>query len=166
MTMSQHDPRDFTIRPAAKPDLPVLGRLGAHLLRLHCKFDARRFMAPTPDTEEGHAWFLGTQLEEADVAVLVAEGPEGVLGYVYAGVEPRSWKELREEAGFIHDVVVDERARPWGVGTALLDAAVAWFRARGIPRVVLWPAEHNEAAQRLFSGQGFRRTMVEMTREI
>jgi RimJ/RimL family protein N-acetyltransferase len=32
--------------------------------------------------------------------------------------------------------------------------------------VVLATAEQNEAAQRLFAGMGFRRTMIEMTREL
>jgi len=30
----------------------------------------------------------------------------------------------------------------------------------------LWTAEQNSAAQRLFSRLGFRRTMIEMTREL
>jgi ribosomal protein S18 acetylase RimI-like enzyme len=37
---------------------------------------------------------------------------------------------------------------------------------RGAPRVVLGTAEQNEPAQRLFERLGFRRTMVEMTREL
>ena len=35
-----------------------------------------------------------------------------------------------------------------------------------MPRVVLLTAERNEAAQRLFARAGFRRTMIEMTREM
>ena len=31
------------------------------------------------------------------------------VGYVFAGIEPFSWKELRDAAGFVHDIVVDER---------------------------------------------------------
>jgi RimJ/RimL family protein N-acetyltransferase len=37
---------------------------------------------------------------------------------------------------------------------------------RGAPRVVLWTAARNEAAQRLFTEAGFRHTMIEMTREL
>jgi RimJ/RimL family protein N-acetyltransferase len=73
-----------TIRPAAPADLPVLGRLGALLVRLHHEFDA----------------------------------------------------------------------------------TVAALAARGAPRVVLMTAERNETAQRLFARAGFRRTMIEMTREL
>jgi GNAT superfamily N-acetyltransferase len=83
-----------------------------------------------------------------------------------AGLEPRSWKELRDAAGFIQDVVVDPGARRSGAATLLLEAAIAWLRGRGVPRVMLWTAEQNADAQRLFAKLGFRRTMIEMTREL
>ena len=41
-----------------------------------------------------------------------------------------------------------------------------WFRSVGAPRVVLWTADKNQGAQRLFTRLGFRRTMIEMTREL
>ena len=154
------------IRRATTADLPALGKLGALLLRTHYEFDPQRFMAPVGDPEEGYAWFLGSQLREHDVVVLVAEQHGAIAGYVYAGLEPQSWKELRDACGFIHDVVVDEQGRRAGVATALMEAAFVWLREQGAPRVVLWTAERNAGAQRLFAGLGFRRTMVEMTREL
>jgi GNAT superfamily N-acetyltransferase len=154
------------IRRATREDLPVLGRLGALLLRTHYGFDDRRFMAPGADPEGGYAWFLGTQLQSEDAAVLVLERDGSVLGYVYAAIEPQSWKELRERAGFIHDVIVTESGRRSGVAAALIEAAVEWLRSRGVPRVMLWTAVQNEGAQLLFSRLGFRPTMIEMTREI
>lgn len=159
-------PSGATIRPAERRDLDALGRLGALLMEAHFGFDSRRFMGPGSHPEQGYAWFLGTQLEHEDVAILVAEREDEVVGYVYAGVEPLSWKELREEAGFVHDLVVAEHARRNGMAAALLEAAVAWLTARGVPRVMLWTAEQNDAGQRLFERHGFRRTMVEMTREV
>jgi ribosomal protein S18 acetylase RimI-like enzyme len=144
----------------------VLGRLGAMLLRSHYAFDPLRFMAPRGDPETGYAWFLGSQLTEDDVALFVAERAGIVVGYVYAGLEPQSWKELREAAGFVHDVAVVPEAQRHGVARALVDAACEWLRSVGAPRVVLWTAQKNEGAQRLFAGLGFRRTMIEMTREL
>lgn len=159
-------PEGVTIRRATAADLPALGVLGASLLRTHYAFDPLRFMAPRGDPESGYAWFLGTQLRENDVAVFVAERSRNVIGYVYAGLEPQSWKELRDAAGFIHDVVVAAEAQRHGVASALVDAACEWFRSVGAPRVVLWTAEKNDGAQRLFARLGFRRTMIEMTREL
>lgn len=157
---------DIAIRRARESDLPALGRLGALVIRQHHAFDRDRFMPPGLDPEGGYSWFLGTQLREDDVAILVAEHASEIAGYVYAAIEPRSWKELRDEAGFIHDVVVDERFRRAGVATALVEAVAAWFGSRHVPRVVVWSADRNEAAQRLFARLGFRRTMIEMTREL
>jgi ribosomal protein S18 acetylase RimI-like enzyme len=159
-------PDAIAIRRATKVDLPALGRLGALLLRTHYQFDPLRFMAPGSHPEEGYAWFLGTQLREEDVVVFVAERESSIVGYVYAALEPESWKELREACGFIHDVVVDESGRRSGVATLLMEAAIGWLRERGAPRVVLGTAQRNDAAQRLFERLGFRRTMIEMTREI
>jgi ribosomal protein S18 acetylase RimI-like enzyme len=154
------------IRRADEADLPALGKLGASLLLLHHAFDPDRFMAPRGDPEAGYAWFLGTQLKETGVAVFVAERGSVVVGYVYAGLEPQSWKELRGEAGFIHDVVVAEDVQRLGIASALIEKACEWLRSIGAPRVVLWTAEKNEGAQRLFTRSGFRRTMIEMTREL
>jgi len=156
----------ISIRRATRADLPVLGRFGALLLRTHYQFDPLRFMSPGGSPDEGYAWFLGTQIAEDDVLVLVAERQGRVVGYVYAGLEPQSWKELRDACGFVHDVVVDEQGRRGGVATALIEAAIAWLRERGAPRVVLWTAEKNSGAQRLFTRLGFRPTMIEMTREL
>lgn len=155
-----------TIRPAVEGDLDALGRLGAMLMRAHHAFDPARFMSPGENPEKGYAWFLGTQLGRADAAVLVAERDGVVIGYVYAGREPLSWKELRDAAGFIHDIAVDESARGAGVASALIEAAIDWLRTEGAPRVLLWSAEQNTVAQRVFAARGFRRTMVEMTREL
>ena len=159
-------PEAVVIRRATAADLPALGVLGASLLRMHHAFDPLRFMAPRGDPEAGYAWFLGTQLQEEDVVVFVAEQSGSVVGYVYAALEPQSWKELRDAAGFIHDVVVAPAAQRHGAATALIDAACEWFRSVGAPRVVLSTAEKNEGAQRLFARLGFRRTMIEMTKEL
>jgi ribosomal protein S18 acetylase RimI-like enzyme len=156
---------ETVIRAAEPRDMPALGRLGALLVHAHHAFDPARFLAPGAGVEEGYAWFLKSQLEEDDVVVFVAEAGGAVVGYVYAGLEPMSWKELREAAGFIHDVVVDPAARGHGIATRLVERAAAWLEERGAPRVMLWTAERNPTAQRLFERAGFRRTMIEMTRE-
>ena len=155
-----------TIRPAARADLPALGRLGALLVRTHHDFDPVRFIAATPQTEHGYASFLGRQLDEPSVVILVAEREGEVIGYTYAGVEGPDYMALRGAAGVLYDILVDPARRGHGVGRMLLDATLAALRARGASRVVLSTAERNESAQRLFARAGFRRTMIEMTREL
>lgn len=157
---------DLIVRRAAAADLPALGRMGAELMRLHFALDPLRFMDPGVDPESGYAWFLGTQIHDDEVVIFVADLDGVAVGYIYAGLEPQSWKELREAAGFVHDVVVLGDVRRSGVATALMDAAMAWLKSRGVPRVVLWTAEANHGAQGLFARLGFRPTMIELTREL
>lgn len=157
---------DHIIRRAIGADLAALGRLGATLMRVHYEFDRNRFMRPGRDPESGYAAFLAAQLDDPDGLVLVAERDGAVVGYLYAGIEPQSWKELRERAGFIHDILVDEGNRRAGLADALVDRAIEWLRDRGIPRVLLWTAASNAGAQRVFERKGFRTTMLEMTKEL
>ena len=154
-----------TIRPARTNDAPSLGRLGALLVRTHHEFDAARFIAATPRTEQGYGSYLVSQLASPDVILLVAEQGGEVIGYAYASVEGFDYMALRGPAGVLHDVVVDPAHRRVGAGRLLLRAALKELDSRGVPRVVLWTAEMNDGAQKLFASAGFRRTMVEMTRE-
>ena len=156
----------ITIRPATSADLPIIGRLGALLVRLHHDFDPKRFIAATPETEQRYASFLGIQLREPNVVILVAERNGEVIGYTYAGVESYDYMVLRGPAGVLYDIVVDPNHRGHGVGQMLIEATLEALAARGSPRVVLSTAERNESALRLFARMGFRRTMIEMTREL
>jgi ribosomal protein S18 acetylase RimI-like enzyme len=154
------------VRRATPADLPRIGRLGALLVEEHYDFDPRRFLAARPGTPAGYASFMSTQLEEPDKAVLVADDNGDVVGYAYAAIEGYDYMALRGPAGVLHDIIVDPEHRGRGIGRLLLDAALGFFRSRGVPRVVLSTAEQNETAQRLFASMGFRRTMVEMTYEL
>jgi ribosomal protein S18 acetylase RimI-like enzyme len=136
------------------------------------------------DPERGYARWFATQLDEEDMLLLVAEvcgsGPStggageeedessesGVVGYVYAKMEPRSYNELLDACTKLHDIYVDERARGKGVGALLLRETFRRAAEKGAPRIVLLTAAQNEAAQRLFKRAGFRTTMLELTREL
>jgi GNAT superfamily N-acetyltransferase len=154
------------IRKAEGGDLEAVGRLGAMLIQTHHAFDPQRFLAPFEGVEQGYADFLRHEAESPDACVFVAEREGKIIGYVYAALEPLSWKELRGPAGFIHDVAVMEGERQKGVATKLMAAAVEWLRSREAPRVILWTAASNEKAHRLFRRLGFRDTMIEMTMEL
>ena len=154
------------IRRASKADAPLLGRLGAMLVQTHYAFDADRFIPATPRTAQGYGSFLASQLDTPEVVVLVAERDGKVVGYSYAALEGYDYMSLRGPAGVLHDVVVDPAHRAGGVGRLLVEATLAALGELGAPQVVLSTAERNEAAQRLFARLGFRRTMVEMTRDL
>ena len=150
------------IRPATKSDEKALGRMGAALMRQHHASDPRRFIL-TDRPEAGYGRFLVSQLADPDYLVRVAEDSNEIVGYVFAGVEGTSWRDLRGPCGFIHDVYVHEGVRRRGTGRELVRAAIEWIHSRGLTQVVLWSKAGNQAAQRLFASMGFRQTMIEMT---
>ena len=154
------------VRRATGADLESLGRLGALMVEQHHQFDERRFLAPTPHTVDAYAAFLGTQLDNPAAVVLVAEHDAQVVGYAYAAVEGYDYVSLRGPAALLHDLIVDPAYRGRGVGEALLDATFTALVPHRVPRIVLSSAERNEGAQRFFTRMGFRRTMIEMTREL
>jgi GNAT superfamily N-acetyltransferase len=146
--------------------VPTLGRLGASLMRLHHGFNERRFMSPGENPEEGYGAFLAGQLDNPEMLVLVAERQETIVGYIWAAIEPESYKELRARAGYIHDILVTDDVRGAGAGARLIQAAVDWLREQDMPRVLLWTAAPNDRARKLFEAHGFSATMIEMTREL
>jgi GNAT superfamily N-acetyltransferase len=156
----------MTIRRAEPSDAKPLGKLGEALMRTHYAFDTRRFLEPGEGAAAGYARFLASQLDDDESIVLVADRDGVIVGYAYAAIEPLSWKDLRGECGFIHDLLVADDARKSGVGEALLNAAIEWLRGQKLPRVVLGTAAQNENARRLFERRGFRPTMIEMTLEL
>ena len=154
------------VRRATSADLGSLGRLGALLVQEHHDFDGQRFLAARNRTPDDYASFLGSQLDDPDVVVLVADNGVGVIGYAYAAIEGYDYMSLRGPAAVLHDLIVHPDHRGHGVGRLLLNATLSFLTSRGAPRVVLSTAERNVSAQRLFERMGFRRTMVEMTREL
>lgn len=155
------------IRPAEQNDLPALGRMGAGMVRFHHAFDDARFILPE-GIEDGYGWWLGRELENPDAVILVAEEEEGgkIVGYTYGTVEDTNWSLLLGPHAGFHDLWVESDARGSGTGRRLVDATLKRLRAMGARQVVLMTAVQNEVAQRLATSLGFRKTMIEMTKEL
>ena len=158
---------DFSIRPAEDDDLADLGRMGAALVKLHHSLDSQRFFMHDGPIEEGYGrWLVRTSKNVERSVVLVAESEGRVVGYAWGTLEERDWMQLRDACGALQDIWVDDVARRSGVARALIEELTAKLKDKGAPRIVLMTAAKNEDAQRFFEAMGFRRTMIEMTREL
>jgi hypothetical protein len=130
--VSRSDP---IVRRATSADLPRIGRLGALLIEEHHDFDSRRFLATRGRTPVDYASFISTQLEDPDVAVLVADHNGEVIGYAYAaveGYEPRRWLRNRQRRRRL-----DGDQAQWPMSHASRTAAAPWRRGDGQERLLL-----------------------------
>ena len=97
--------------------------------------------------------YLRTVRRSRDAAVFVAEVPEGVIGRLSIARDSHPASRHVADLGLM--VAAAHRRR--GIGTALLDAAVAWARDVGVVKLELHVFPHNEAAIALYERFGFRR---------
>jgi ribosomal protein S18 acetylase RimI-like enzyme len=107
--------------------------------------------SPAPPPPEPDWSFLNEKIDIRDV--LVAELDGAVAGYVRIGrVFPIA---ASDHVLMITGIAVEPAYQRRGVGRALLDAAGAEARARGVRRLTLRVLAHNEAAVRLYEQAGF-----------
>jgi RimJ/RimL family protein N-acetyltransferase len=140
---------DILVRPAEPGDATALVRLG------------------TDVGSEPEGWlisggwrgigqerrYLRAVRRSRDAGVFVAESPEGIIGRLSIARDPHPASRHVADLGLM--VAASDRRR--GVGTALLDAAVAWARETGVRKLELHVFPHNEGAIALYEKYGFRR---------
>ena len=112
------------IRSVSANDWPRIGELAEIIVRTHYAFDDARFVHP--DTLRGDLYTarVRDEIGQGQSIVHVADDDGRVIGYVFAGVEAESWKELRHGAGYVHDVVVEDAHRHRGIARALMASAI------------------------------------------
>lgn len=92
--------------------------------------------------------------DEEGAAVYKAVDEEGnLLGFCVTEI----MEDGAEPFGMICDLLVRENCRCGGVGTALMENALAWLRSKGVKDVYLESGMHNHAAHEYFIRRGFRK---------
>jgi ribosomal protein S18 acetylase RimI-like enzyme len=124
-------------------------------LRLRALADASDAFASTLEAEQAlldEIWRQRAKGGSASANFIACEGGVDV-GLAAAFAEP-------DAPGRMHLVSmwVDPGYRRRGVARALVDQAVRWAADRRAGEVILWVADHNSAAHRLYEQLGFRPT--------
>lgn len=141
------------VRSANVRDLDALVALWAELMSHHARLEAQYRPAPGAPA----AWREKLeQLLSSDEALVLVRGeelaPEG-----FCVAELRRAPRLLAEPGRaeITDLFVRAAARRRGAGRALVDAALAWIRGRGIVRVEVRVATANAEGQAFWRALGW-----------
>ena len=97
--------------------------------------------------------YLRTIERHPDATVLVAEDEGALVGRLSLSRDPHPASRHVADLG----LMVAESHRRQGVGTALLDEAVAWARFAGVSKLELHVFPWNEPALGLYESFGFER---------
>lgn len=151
------------IRDATPLDLPALVTLWRALVAHHAG-DGDPLWAVAPHAPETYAAFLRQQMGLRRAKVLVAQGPDGVDGYLVGAIGQRAAVWAQREIGMVFDLVVRPEARRGGVATRLLDAVSAFFAARSVTWVQVNYAPANAEAAGFWTARGFRPLLIEAYR--
>ncbi len=147
---------------------PLLGAPSC-VIRVGARSDAARlaalrleFRASIGAPEEDQAAFIArcrawmeSRLDpESRWRAWLAEQDGEILGNVWIELIEKMPNPIAEpeENGYLTNFYVLPRARGTGIGTALLDAALEWCRAREVHVVLLWPTTRSRP---LYERHGF-----------
>lgn len=136
------------MRECRRGDEAAIRALRGELDRVHAGLMPDYFRVPGES---------GVPVRDSDSEILVADGDEGVCGFVVvrAADTPRDPTMTPRRRAHVEMVVVGERARRRGVGTALMEGAERWAAERGCVEVVLTVWSDNRAAEALYRELGY-----------
>ncbi len=128
-----------TLREASQKDVFYLAELATQL--------------GYPSTPEEMAKRLEKVLEHGYGAVFVAEGEDGsIVGWIHVYYCPTL---IADEEAEIGGLVVDERYRSRGIGTALLRKAEEWAKAKGCRTLIVRANIIRHQAHKFYERLGF-----------
>jgi GNAT superfamily N-acetyltransferase len=119
--------------------------------------------------KDGHLKFgeyIIERMAREDSLVLVGMDKEDLLGYCLSFIHLRPPVFTEKSVGIISDLAVRRSHKKEGVGGALVESSLEWFRDRGVTRVELRTSALNYPSIVFYQEHGFRIYDHMMTREV
>lgn len=146
----------YRVRDAVRKDAHVVGEMWRELMQLHATLDPRFRVSDAGETL--YRRHTEEMIRSRDGKVLLAEivDTNYPIGFLLAEIHARPLLPESGDYGLISDVFVRERWRRQGVGRALFEAAMHWFRTRAVRSVQLYVSEANPGALAFWHAVGMR----------
>jgi ribosomal protein S18 acetylase RimI-like enzyme len=122
-----------TVREARPQDIERVVELWAEHVDFHAQCDPQ--FLRRDGSEDGFAHHLRGQLGKSDFLLIVAEIDGEVVGFLNGELSDHPPCFAHRTHGFIDNLAVSPQWQRAGLGTALLEKAMAWFSVRGVSTV-------------------------------
>lgn len=139
-------PEEIGLMGPRRKDVPTLEEIAVEI-GYTSRFCFDRRFPPDACPRLYQAW-LHKAIADARDSVIVAQLSSRVVGLIACGALPN-------QVGNIQLAGVQSNWRGRGVGTALVQGALDWFRAQGVDRAKVTTQARNVPAQRLYQQMGF-----------
>lgn len=147
------DRREIAIRPATAADADGIAAVHVGTWRV-----AYRDLLPADllaglSVERRASWWRSLLDRPEHDGTFVAQRADRILGFVDAG--PSRDSEADGRTGEVNAIYVSPELTGQGIGTRLMDAALAWLRGRGFANATLWVLEGNAAGRAFYERRGW-----------
>lgn len=122
-----------SVREGTLRDVDRVVELWGEHVDFHAQCDPR--FLRVDGSEDGFAEHIRSHLGKTDYLLVVAEIDGEVVGFLNGQLLQYPPCFARREHGFIDNLAVSARWQRNGIGTALLEKAMAWFAAKGASTV-------------------------------
>lgn len=133
------------VRPARRSDMPGMLLLWQEMMQRHTDYDSSFELAD--DAADRWQSAVRDMLGRHDSFVFVLCDAAGLQGFCTGWVAYNPPIYETRSVGLISELTVRQGRRRQGIGSALVQAARAWFAARELPEFQLSTAVNNDAAQ-------------------
>jgi len=141
------------VRRATLHELDRVAALWSAITLHHAPLDPVFRMRPGADVAVRE--LLGAIHRDTDSAIFVVDEAGDLPGMCIVRIDSAPPIMVEDERAEITDLGVRPEARRKGLGTALVDAALAWVRASGVERVEVHVAKANAEGQAFWRARGF-----------
>ncbi len=137
---------EFSIERAKREDLKDLGEI---YLKGYVGLEEYSYTHPE-DVRAYMEWLWRRDPE----GIFVAKVEGKKVGFV-AGDANWFSKRAKEKVGAVHEIVVLPEFRGMGIGKALMERVISYFREKGLGTVELWVGDENFRAIEFYKKLGF-----------
>ena len=154
---------DPVVREVDSADLPAVVELWKELMDYHRDLDP--FFTRSENGHENFLKWVAGELEEGTGALFVAEDSGEICGYIKIGVSNYPPVFMMDKFGMISDIAVAVAHRRKGIGEALIEKAMEWFRTEGLDRIEMRVSSRNSLGLGFWEKMGFEPYLIAMFRD-